>query len=196
MYTWLLGWMPEADVSRSEEAAPDSTETPSSRGALDAHVKLTLIRPASEAHILKYSQQSRVMVRETPSLYRDVIQPYIYGQPAERTQWVYNILDKKKEADTILFEDPDPRTGFIVLPDLKWDRTTLSSLYLVAIVHDRSLRSMRDLTRQHIPLLRNIGRQAGQIARARFGLACDGQEDGETPLLGKLRCFLHYQPTY
>ena len=27
---------------------------------------------------------------------------------------VYNILDKKKEAESIVFEDPDPETGFIV----------------------------------------------------------------------------------
>lgn len=41
---------------------------------------------------------------------------------------VYNILSHEKEADRILFEDPHPETGFLILPDLKWDRKTISTL--------------------------------------------------------------------
>ena len=41
---------------------------------------------------------------------------------------VFNILDGKKEADRILFRDDDPKTGFIVLPDLKWDQTSANAL--------------------------------------------------------------------
>lgn len=37
-------------------------------------------------------------------------------------QWVYNILEKKAEADRIVYEDPDPETGFVLLPDFKWDQ--------------------------------------------------------------------------
>lgn len=37
-------------------------------------------------------------------------------------QWVHNILEKKAEADRIVFEDPDPNTGFVLLPDFKWDQ--------------------------------------------------------------------------
>jgi len=35
---------------------------------------------------------------------------------------VHNILDKKKETERVLFEDPDPRDGFVLLPDMKWDQ--------------------------------------------------------------------------
>lgn len=79
-----------------------------------------------------------------------------------------------------MFEDPDPSTGFILLPDFKWTDTTkvfircitlslyaashyitldnlqLDSAYCLAIVNDRSLRSLRDLDASHLPLLRNI----------------------------------------
>ena len=71
-------------------------------------------------------------------------------------QWVHNILEKKTEADRIVFEDPDPETGFILLPDMKWNRTDLDSLYLVAIVHKHGIHSLRNLTSHHLPLLRNI----------------------------------------
>lgn len=37
-------------------------------------------------------------------------------------QWVYNILDKKAEADRIVFENPDSSDGFVLIPDLKWNQ--------------------------------------------------------------------------
>jgi m7GpppX diphosphatase len=71
-------------------------------------------------------------------------------------QWVYNILEHKQETDRIVFEDSDPETGFVLLPDLKWDGKTLNNLYLVAIVHKKGIKSLRDLTAQHIPLLEKV----------------------------------------
>lgn len=75
---------------------------------------------------------------------------------------MYNILEKKTESERIVFEDPDPSTGFILLPDLKWDGIQMENLYLVAIVHDKSLRSIRDLTEKHLGLLENI-RDSGTV---------------------------------
>ena len=75
------------------------------------------------------------------------------------SQWVYNILDKKAEVDKVVFEDPDPQNGFILLPDMKWNGTELESLYLVAIAHKRDIKSLRDLDQSHLPLLKNILKQ-------------------------------------
>ena len=71
-------------------------------------------------------------------------------------QWVFNILEHKKEFDRIVFEDPDPETGFILLPDLKWDCRTNANLYLSGIVRKKGIKSLRDLTCQHLPLLQNL----------------------------------------
>jgi len=71
-------------------------------------------------------------------------------------QWVYNILEKKSEVERIIFEDPDVETGFVLVPDMKWDEKQLEDLYVVALVQDRSLHSIRSLTADHIPLLENI----------------------------------------
>lgn len=79
---------------------------------------------------------------------------------------------------------------FQIVPDLKWDQKTLSSLYLTAIVHDRTLRSIRDLTKEHIPLLQEIKAQGERVSRQKYGLA------DTTNGFEKLRCFVHYQPTY
>ncbi|KAJ9107263.1 hypothetical protein QFC21_000710 [Naganishia friedmannii] len=148
-------------------------------------VKITLIYPATDVHVRKYETQKRIMVEETPELYERLVKPYIDGFPASRIQWVYNILNHEKEADRILFEDPDPRTGFLILPDLKWDRKTVSTLYLTAIVFDKSIRSMRDLKKQHLPLLLNIKASSENVVKGNFGLEPS-----------RIRMFVHYQPSY
>lgn len=45
----------------------------------------------------------------------------VFSMPFIR-QWVYNILEKKAEVERIVFEDPDPDVGFVLLPDFKWDQ--------------------------------------------------------------------------
>ena len=77
-------------------------------------------------------------------------------------QWVYNILEKKKEADRIIYENADAENGFILLPDMKWNQEQLDDLYLVAIIHRRGVKSVRDLDQSHLPLLKNI-LQEGQV---------------------------------
>lgn len=69
---------------------------------------------------------------------------------------MYNILEKKSESERMLFEDPDPEIGFVLHPDLKWDESEKESLYLIAICHKMSIKSLRDLNDTHLPLLKNI----------------------------------------
>jgi m7GpppX diphosphatase len=72
---------------------------------------------------------------------------------------VYNILEKKAEADRIVYEDPDPEHGFILLPDLKWEQTQLKNLYVMAVCYKNEIRTLRDLNATHLPLLKNILRE-------------------------------------
>ena len=67
-----------------------------------------------------------------------------------------NILEHKAEADRIIYEDRDPDTGFLLLPDLKWNEQQVTDLHLTAIVLQKELYSLRDLRREHLPLLKNI----------------------------------------
>ena len=68
---------------------------------------------------------------------------------------------------------------------MKWDLTTISSLYLVAISQDRTIKSLRDLRKRHVPLLQGIRDEANRIVREKYGLRS-----------GSLRMFIHYQPSY
>src|SRR5437016_4738719 len=92
---------------------------------------------------------------------------------------LYNVLEHKAETEKIIFEDPDPETGFMLLPDLfifprnnlcfsKWDGKMLSSLYLCAILHRHDLSSIRDLNEAHIPLLKRIQRTVIQATTAKW----------------------------
>lgn len=98
---------------------------------------------------------------------------------------VYNILSGKSEAEKVLFRDDDPDYGFVILPDMKWDLTTTTSLYLVAIAISRDIHSVRDLTKGHVPMLRKIQQEAKKIVQERWKL---------DP--GALRFYIHYQPSY
>lgn len=94
---------------------------------------------------------------------------------------VENILTGTSEQNKILYSCPD----FLILPDMKWDLKTISSLYLVALVQDRSIRSLRDLKHNHLDLLRGIRREASRVVKERWNLGA-----------GSLRMYIHYQPSY
>lgn len=68
---------------------------------------------------------------------------------------------------------------------MKWDLKTISSLYLMAIVQDRTIRSLRDLRKKHVPLLNAIRLEAGRVVHEKWGLGN-----------GALRIYIHYQPSY
>lgn len=148
--------------------------------------KVNLIYPATESHVRKHTDQNFHMVVETKEAYRMITKPFIDNIPKEKIEWVYNILEHKSETERIIYEDPHPRHGFILLPDFKWsDPSNLESLYCLAIVHDRSLRSLRDLTGSHLKLLRNIRNASLEVLGDKFGAKASS-----------IRMYLHYQPTY
>ncbi|KAG5196369.1 hypothetical protein R6Z07F_017281 [Ovis aries] len=147
-------------------------------------VKTTVVYPATEKHLQKYLRQDLHLVRETGSDYRNVTLPHLESQSLS-IQWVYNILDKKAEADRIVFENPDPSNGFVLIPDLKWNQQQLDDLYLIAICHRRGIKSLRDLTPEHLPLLRNILQEGQEAILRRYQVAAD-----------RLRVYLHYLPSY
>ncbi|XP_001372367.1 m7GpppX diphosphatase isoform X1 [Monodelphis domestica] len=147
-------------------------------------VKTTVVYPATEKHLQKYLRQDLHLIRETGEDYKNITLPYLDSQSLS-IQWVYNILDKKAEADRIVFENPDHSDGFVLIPDLKWNQKQLDDLYLIAICHRRGIKSLRELTGEHLPLLRNILQEGQEAIQQRYQV----RED-------RLRVYLHYQPSY
>lgn len=146
-------------------------------------LKVNTIYPATDAHVKKYSRQEFVTFNETPEMYSEVTLPYLSSQKFS-VDWVYNILEGKKEADRVDFKDEDPKNGFLLARDLKWNGQ-VESLHMTAIVFDRSIKSLRDLDATHLPLLENIRKNSFATIKSKYGL-------DET----KIRAYLHYQPSY
>ena len=146
--------------------------------------KITVIRPATDQHIRKYSAQLYGFIHETPELYENVTKPYIEEKSLSHN-WVYNILEGEAETERILLKDEDANIGFVLMPDLKWDVSDRTTLYLLAIALRRDIKSIRDLTQEHIPLLKNMHRKSLDFITEKWGYS-----DRE------IRCYVHYQPSY
>ena len=134
-----------------------------SSGASDgapADVKLNLIYPCTEAHVRKYSPQGVRMVTETADIYKNHIHPYMRKKRDEgRLNWVFNIIEGRTEQEDVILRDDGQGSAddaFLMLPDLNWDRKTITSLHLLGLVERRDIWSLRDLKKSHAPWLKHM----------------------------------------
>ena len=130
------------------------------------------------------------MVTETPEIYRDRVRPYMLAKREEgRLNWVWNIIEGKTEVEDVIFRTPQGRDGdegFLLLPDLNWDRKTMESLHLLGLVERRDIWSLRDLRKNHIPWLKHMSDKFIEAATSTY----PGLEEDQ------LKLYVHYQPTY
>ena len=132
------------------------------------NIECQLIYPATEAHLKKYSMQELFLLKETYQDWLDITLKFI-EKSAFSHQWVYNILEHKEEKERIIYEDPDPLNGFILLPDMKWD-SKIETLYMLAIVHQRNIYSLRSLTGEHVKLLESIRDKSLETIESKYGV--------------------------
>ena len=125
-----------------------------------ADLKINLIYPCTDKHIKKYSPQTVRMVTETPTIYKQHVRPYMQRMRDEgRLNWVFNILEGRKEQEDILLRDPgqgSAEEGFLLAPDLNWDRKTLTSLHLLVLVDRRDIWSLRDLKKCYVDWIKHM----------------------------------------
>lgn len=120
-------------------------------------LKLNLIYPCTTSHIKKYTPSRLRMVTETPAIYANHVLPYLQSlRNAGKLNWVFNILEGRTEQEDVILRHSDPTEGFLLLPDLNWDRKTLTSLHLLGLVERRDLWSLRDLTKGHVSWLKHM----------------------------------------
>lgn len=183
VYHWYLA---NSGVVTREKSIGDISD----EDASFADLKLNLIYPCTEKHIKKYSKQGVRFVTETPAVYREHVRPYMQAQrEAGRLNWVFNIIEGRKEVEDVIYRTPfgqDPEEGFLLLPDLNWDRKTLDALHLLGLVERRDIWSLRDLRRKHIPWLRHM---KTKFLEATTKVYPSIEED-------QLKLYVHYQPTY
>ncbi|XP_012278958.1 m7GpppX diphosphatase [Orussus abietinus] len=142
----------------------------------------TIIHPATQKHIEKFQVNQFHIIEETEELYKEVTLPYLEAQQLS-LEWVDNILEHKAEKDKIIYENKEKDVGFILISDLKWDGER-ATLHLLALPFQR-LKSIRELNKSHLPLLKNIRDTATALVFEKYKIPST-----------QLRMYFHYQPTY
>jgi len=69
--------------------------------------------------LLKYQQQEFGLIEETQEIYKTITKPFILNNREKHLEWLYNVLEKKKEAEHILLEKKG-ENGFLLLNDLSF----------------------------------------------------------------------------
>lgn len=150
-------------------------------------LQATIIWPANEKVLAKYTHDEMIFFSETREDFRDIVGPYIDNlltNDKNYNNWVYNILEGRSEAERVFYNDTNPDSGFIVVPDLKWSGS-VDDLNLLAICHRHDIRCLRDLNASHLPLLKNI------LANGTKAI-----EDKFTERKGQIRSYVHYHPSF
>ncbi|KAF2855674.1 scavenger mRNA decapping enzyme [Plenodomus tracheiphilus IPT5] len=183
IYAWFLA------NSNPDATLPDASPTQPPPPPPD--YKINLIYPCTEKHVKKYSPQRLRLVTETPEIYNTYIRPYMLAQRSKGTlTWIYNILDGLTEQEDVIYRSPPEASargeGFLLLPDLNWDRKTVGSLHLLGLVERRDLWSVRDLQKGMVGW---VGEMRERMVQACVGLFPEVEAD-------EVKCYVHYQPTY
>lgn len=96
------------------------------------------------------------IVPETPQMFwSDDIQTMITEDiKTPRKKWIHHIINKEKEQEFVKLDTDD----FVLLPDTQriYRKSTKVHFNWLAIMKNTSLRNIRDLTSDHIPLLQNL----------------------------------------
>jgi m7GpppX diphosphatase len=144
-------------------------------------IEVSIIDQATPKDIAKYFPTTKFeLITERYSDYQRLTQPF--AEKSDKT-WIYNILDGKAEQERILFDDPE----FILLPNGNWSGKVeeADQLHCLAIVKQRDILSLRDLTDEHYNLLDSILENSFKTIEAKYGIA-----------KSRLRAYVHYHPTF
>jgi m7GpppX diphosphatase len=94
----------------------------------------------------------------------EMYQQRINHRNHEKDAWIYDILDGRSESERIIYQDEN----FMLLPSSSPFLT--SELHLLAIPRDKSLKCIRSLTSDHIPLLECIQKKSFSIIKKKYGV--------------------------
>ncbi|XP_055543237.1 m7GpppX diphosphatase-like [Wyeomyia smithii] len=165
----LLGHF--VSLSRDDYAIIVLEKTAFTEGQLKNHKRhqTSTVTKANSDDVTTNLSEEQYLVEETAQDYETVTLPHIQKEQLS-IDGLYNILEHRKEKDRIVFEDPSEEIGSILFPDLEWDGKTLEQLYLLALLRQRGIKSLRDLNATHLPLLKNIQTRGIEAIKTRYGI--------------------------
>ena len=126
--------------------------------------------------ITKLRQYTKRIVKESYDEYLE----FVKNRNIEKDRWIYNIIDGIAEQDKIMFRD----TYCIVIPTYTWDSINIDKLHILSLPIDKTIRTIRDLTSEHITLLEHMKKMTLQNIYDKYSL----KEE-------YLKMFIHYEPS-
>lgn len=186
--------VPEEEEVPAKEPALKKAKTDDPAGVFKAE----LIYPAPERQLSRaMPSPGLALVNETSALYQAVTKPFIADIVSSGSlSWLKNIVEVKKEQERLLWN----ADGWILNIDTKWrshpdalivpreewyKHESTVDLYCLGILKRDGIASLRDLTGDHLPLLREMLEQGPKVIQEVYGIPKD-----------QLRIFVHYQPQF
>jgi len=164
-----------------------------------AEYAVEVIWPAAQHQIDRKTPAEYEVLEETPRAYRDAVEPFVAERAAEDgAGWIDAVASLAQERERNLFANDH----FVINVDTKWQsheplstdaavrrawrgKPWTRDLYLLAIVKDPALRSLRDLTDHHLGLCESMRHELRRVALDVYGIPPS-----------KLRLFFHYAPQF
>jgi hypothetical protein len=160
--------------------------------------KAELIYPASDRQVNRAMPSPGFrLVHETHALYKAITKPFIDDVVKSGSlSWIRQIVEVKKEKERLLHN----AEGWILNIDTKWrthpdplsvprsewhQHESVADLYCLGIFKNDGVASLRDLTGDHLPILREMLEEGAKIIEEVYGVPND-----------RLRIFVHYQPQF
>lgn len=157
-----------------------------------------LISPATPNQISRAMPSlGHVLIEETPQMYLQCTKPYIQTVvDSGSISWIKNLVEVKKEKERLLVNHDD----FIINIDTKWrshppplttpreewmNHPSTVDLYCLGICKQSGISCLRDLTSEHIPLLKAMMKEGLAAIKSTYGVDQD-----------QIRVFIHYQPQF
>lgn len=161
-------------------------------------MNVELISPASDRQIKRaMPSNSTSLIEETSEMYNLVVKPYIQSIVDGRSlDWIFNIISGEKEKERLLLD----HKSFIINIDTKWrshpdtfktpredwyQHSSVGDLYCLGIIKQKSVATLRDLTKDHIPMLKAMKQEGLDIIDKTYGVKSD-----------QMRVFVHYHPQF
>lgn len=105
--------------------------------------------------------------------------------------WIYNIMDRIENQDRILLSTDE----FILITDKSMDLTNINTFHLLAFPNDKTLRSIRDLTAENIPLLNQMVSDGKKYIMENFNINFDEIETHFHYRPGVMLLHIHFELT-
>jgi hypothetical protein len=121
-------------------------------------------------------RNGKKIIKETYEQYLKSIQK----RDPNKDKWIYNIIDGVSEQNQILYRDE----LCIIIPTYIWNSVNIDKLHILCLPTNISLRCIRSLTAEHIPLLEHMKKVTLETIKRKYNIdEC------------YLKMFFHYEPS-